>query len=250
MTNNANETYIPIIAVAAVDILGVKKLLKRGDDCVSAMKTLGLFVKNSSVRDYFKDDTSRKKEGALYKLDDYFGDSVYFFGETNLDIGDQVDRLALKCASLVAGGLKNGFLVRAGIAVGDLRIKIFDLYGGRKREVRIGNSMARAHTLHECQEWIGGAVESNYPPASREINRISYSVPIKENTEFKQGELEAVNWVYMLPINWKMSKDEVMKVVRDLVETLGDSSDEKIGFKLDNTIEFIEYVFSKEEFIK
>ena len=63
MTNNTNERYIPTIAVAAVDILGVKKLLKRRDDCVSAMKALEFFVKNSSVSDYYKDSLGRIKDG-------------------------------------------------------------------------------------------------------------------------------------------------------------------------------------------
>lgn len=245
MSMSVDERYLPLVAVAAVDILGVKMLLSKEDECMSAMRAIEFFVKNSSMCDYYEDFLFDRKAGTFYEFEQYFGDSVYFFADTGLAVGTQVDRLTAKCALIIATGLISGFLVRAGIAVGDLRVKSIELWGNQKREVRIGTSMLRAHMLQESQEWIGGAVESKYPPAYNDMNRFRYHVPVKENSKFCQSELEAVNWVYILADAIKAGETEIIRIVRYGVDWIGSLLNEEVERKLANTIEFVEYVFSK-----
>jgi len=244
-----DKEYYPLVAVAAVDMCGMKKLLDEEDNCSSAWKALTWLIRNASVNEFYSDKSLKNKAGTMYELGTYFGDSVYIFADTSLDIGIQVDRLAVKCASLIGVGFDFGFLVRAGIAVGDLRRKVISLYGDKQQEVRIGRGMAKAHMLQECQDWIGGAVESEFPPAPEQINRIEYDVPIKEKTDFSNSKLEAVNWVYILASRHGNKKDEVLDVVSKSILKLNGLESEKIRSKLENTIGFIEYVFSQSKYI-
>jgi hypothetical protein len=244
--------YFPRLAVAAVDICGMKQLIGKEDNCTSAIKALALLVKNASVNKMYKDKSFKDEGVTIYELGDYFADSVYFFADASSDVGKQVDLLSLKCASLIAEGFLLGFPVRAGISVGDLRRKGISLYGGVQREVRIGKSMARAHILQESQNWIGGAVEAEFPPGPKEINRIKYEVPIKEDSNVSNSKLEAINWVYILAggiIGKEKTKDEVIDMVNNTIIGLGDSESPETKSKLRNTLGFIEYVFSKPDYV-
>ena len=216
------------------------------------MNALELLIINASTSDYFQDYAFKVKAGTTYKSVYYFSDSVYFFADTNLDIGTQVDLLSVKCASLIAAGFSLGFLVRAGIAVGDLRSRIVSLYNGDKSLVSIGRSMAKAHILQESQEWIGGAVESEFPKGAKEINRVNYDVPIKDKKKFTDTKLEAINWVYILAsgINGvRITKDEVIDKVQNSILKLNGSESETIKAKLENTMRFVEYIYSQPEYI-
>jgi hypothetical protein len=253
MSNGGDlDEYFPRIAVAAVDICGMKQLISKEDSCSSAMQALALLVKNASVNQIHKDASFKGEGETLYELGDYFADSAYFFADASLDVGKQIDLLSVKCASLIAEGFLLGFPIRAGIAVGDLRRKGVSLYGEGQKEVRIGKSMARAHILQESQDWIGGAVEAEFPPGPKEINRIKYEVPIKEDSNVSNSKLEAINWVYILAggISGKeKTKDEVIDIVNNRIIGLGGSESPETQSKLRNTLGFIEYVFSKPEYV-
>lgn len=264
MPDDKSGEYYPCVSVAAVDILAMKTLLNKPDKCESAMKALELLVKNASVNDFYPDEHFKVKAGSMYEFGDYFADSVYFFGDTKQDMSNQVDLLCVKCASLIAGGIAFGFLIRAGIAVGDLRIKKIQLSNGNYHEIRIGTSMARAHILQESQEWIGGAVESEFQHMPNDINRVPYDVPINKEKATKSGiilssQLEAVNWVYILP-NFRPlhnsftgltfdTKEKVIEKVRNSVKEHGSPDCEEIQVKLNNTIAFIDYVFSQSKYL-
>ena len=246
------EQYLPKVAVAAVDLLGMKALLGKEDKATSAMTALVGLRKNSADSRYYKDKALKSLAGTLYEIEEYFSDSVYFFADANIDVGIQVDRLAVKCASLIAVGLllyPRGFLVRAGIAVGDLRKKLVQPPQKEPQEIRIGTGMARAHMLQECQEWLGGAVEAEIAPAPKEINRIKYKVPIKDNADFQQCELEAVNWVYILANEYSNDRGKVIDVVKNSMSQLGNLADWENALKLEKTLNFVEYVFSKKEYL-
>lgn len=91
MSDANNEEYYTCVSVAAVDILAMKALLNKQDKCKAAMKALGLLVKNASVKEIYSDESRQMKAGAMYELGDYFADSVYFFGDTKLDMSPQED---------------------------------------------------------------------------------------------------------------------------------------------------------------
>ncbi len=248
---HAGNVYRQEVAVAAVDLLGMKALLEKDDKATSAMTALVGLRRNSATRDYYHAKDFKSSAGTLYQLEEHLGDSVYFFADTNLDIGTQVNRLVMKCAALIATGLLHyprGFLVRAGIAVGDLRKKLVQPPQGAPHEIRIGTGMARAHMLQKCQEWLGGAVEVKIAPAPKEINRIKYEVPIKDNTNFQQCELEAVNWVYILANEYSNDKGKVIDAVKKSMSQPSNLANcENALKKLENTLNFVEYVFSKKD---
>ena len=184
------DHYYANIAVAAVDICGMKVLVNKGDYCVSAMKALENLVMNASTSMAYAELPNKPPALKMYEIGHYFGDSVYFFPDPVQPIKEQIDLLSTKCAALIATGFHVGFLVRVGIAVGDLRIKQITLPEGEKREIKIGSSMAKAHTLQDLQDWVGGAVLSEFPAALPEINRLKYEVPLKDSG-------------YSFPLLWK-----------------------------------------------
>jgi hypothetical protein len=246
------KEYYQKVAVAALDICGMKKMLGRDDKCYSAIHTLSLFIKNASVDTFFPVKSQQDEGQKVYQYSVFFGDSVYFFSDPKLDIQKQVDLLAGKCAALIAIGFCNGFLLRAGIGVGDLVLGDVILFDDRKIETRIGNSMAKAHSIQECQKWLGGAVETNIPKSPKDINRISYDVPTKEKSEFFTSKLEAINWVYVLArgINNKSkTKSEIIDLIEKRISNIDNSDSEEIKQKLLNTTRFVEYVFSQPKYI-
>lgn len=243
---NEDKEYNPLVAVASVDICGMKKLTNRRDKCVSASKVLELFVKNASTNTAFDNSLLKEPGIVLYDVETYFADSVYLFADTQQAIGTQVNRLAVKCASLIATGFKVGFLSCASVCVGDIRKKEVVLYGGVKQEIRIGRSMARAHILQESQDWVGGAVESN--SSFIDVNQIDYKVPLKKNSEdFYVTKLKAINWVYILANIYNFDMNKVKDLVKKrMTEINGESV--RIERKLKNTLNFVDYVFSQDKY--
>jgi hypothetical protein len=51
----ADDQYWPEVVVAAVDLLGVRGLVSRGDHCASAATVLGKFLLNASENRMFGD---------------------------------------------------------------------------------------------------------------------------------------------------------------------------------------------------
>lgn len=192
-----NDTYAPTVAVAALDLLGVKTLVSKDDSCLAAMNVLSKFVKNAASRWAYADEKSGKKHEKMYELDLYFGDSLYLFADSSRDIETQVQWLAIRVSTLVALGLwwTPRFLVRAGIAAGDLRKRVAKGDGGA-HEIRIGTSMTRAHELQDAQEWIGGAIDPAAPFASETAKwTVEYPVPLKSSSTFV-GSAVPLNWIW------------------------------------------------------
>ena len=112
--------------------------------------------------------------------------------------------------------------------------------------------MARAQMLQECQEWVGGAVESEFTPKPRDINRIPYNVPINKieaGGEFSESQLWALNWVYLLRDNFGCdSVEKAIEKVRDSIREHDTLECEKTQVKLRNTVDFIKYVFSHKDY--
>ena len=78
-----------------------------------------------------------------------FGDTSYLFGDPAQPIEEQARNLALKVASLFHVGLfisRTPFLLRAGIATGDLRTEVVDTQQGPV-PVHMGTALeiGRAH---------------------------------------------------------------------------------------------------------
>jgi hypothetical protein len=229
------EVYVPILAVAAVDLLGISKLVEKTEQSTSAMNAIAKFARNASARDIYVDPTFVTKHQEMYAIDDYFGDAVYLFGDPNLDLDEQIRLLVIRVATLILLGLcgENRFLVRASIATGDLRRKSLRTERG-VREIRIGSSMVKALHLQEDQNWIGGAVDAS-APINEETRKwlLEYPVPLKRAVT-QQPPL-AVNWVAS-----SISRQQVEDALRNTVAEIGSSAEAEI--KLRNTLDFIRLV--------
>ncbi|MBI3895598.1 MAG: YqgE/AlgH family protein [Acidobacteria bacterium] len=226
--------YVPIVAVAAIDILGVKQLLLKPDCSLSAMKVLSKFVLNASSPEIFKDSNVSEKVDQMFEKDLYFGDSVYLFAASSLDPEIQIQWLVIRVATLIALGLwkEPRFLVRAGIAIGDLRKRVVK-GGGSPHEIRIGSSMLKAHQLQECQNWVGAVVDAAVPQTPEVANwTFDYSVPVKPGCD---GLPLPLNWI------WENSLDG--EVESELVLASNEISlNQDAQTKLDNTSKFVQSI--------
>lgn len=245
----SKENYFPSVAVAAVDILGMKNMLKSEDECISASLMLAKFVEEASINEYYRDESLNKSLGKLYEDAIYFADSVYLFANPKTDIHKQIDLLIKTCSSLITKGLNNGYLLRIGIATGDLRLSKVRLFDDREVILRVGNSMVKAHILQESQEWIGGAVDFRFPVNSKSYFRIDYNVPIKKKSEYFGKKLVALNWVRMLAsrTSVKHTNEEICSLIKNGIHNINRLMDDKIKLKYNNTLKFVEYVFIKEQ---
>jgi hypothetical protein len=212
------------------------------------MKALENLVMNASTSMAYAELPNKPPALKMYEIGHYFGDSVYFFPDPVQPIKEQIDLLSTKCAALIATGFHVGFLVRVGIAVGDLRIKQITLPEGEKREIKIGSSMAKAHTLQDLQDWVGGAVLSEFPAALPEINRLKYEVPLKDSGYSFSSTLEALNWVYILSGIYSHDKGKVINMIKQRILEIGDSKSEGITTKLENTLAIVDRVFNDSQY--
>lgn len=248
---NSNTKYIPSIAVAAIDICGMTNMIKKNDQCLQAIKSLELLLKNAAENRLYNTPSRDYPAESMYEKGFYFGDSVYLFADPTRDIETQIIYLTARCASLIAIGITKGFLIRVGISTGDLRTLSLKLGNKeKKQEIRIGTSMAKAHTLQESQDWIGGVVEGQYSNPPKNINQIPYSVPLKKyNRDINYGSIEALNWVYIIA---EMHNNDVAKI-KDLVRKrffeTGNSECKKIESKFEQTLKFVEYVFDNDAYL-
>lgn len=242
--SDQQDIYIPKIVVASVDILGIRNLLKKEDASLSAMNTLAAFRRNAAGHLMFADSDLTQVEAELYRFDEYLGDSIYLFPDPQVDIPTQAYFLAIRCASLIAAGIMidaNNFLVRAGIASGNLRRRVIQTEFGT-RAVFIGSAMAKAHAIEQAQRWIGGAIEADLPSKEPSPYRMSYDVPTKPFWSTPKEQLDALNWVHFFADQFDLSK--LKERLEEISCKIGGSEDQEHE-KIDNTFAFIDQVVEK-----
>lgn len=145
----------------------------------------------------------------------------------------------MRVATLIAVGLfgDTGFLVRAAIAIGDLRTKLVQTERGL-REIRIGTSMVRAHRLEASQGWVGAAIAPDAPLDSETLSwTVSYAVPLHKSIADLATD-RAVNWIAKGQLPHHASE-----AVRRVATQIG--IDSGAQDKIDRTMEFIEFVCGK-----
>ena len=149
------------VVVSAIDLLGFSKQT-REDPC-GALRSIELLRESSeeySVQlaqefDYLSQETVSKPD--INPSGEYFGDSIFFYGNPEAPIRKQVSvLLILTCHIILKGMLKRQYLARAGIATGNLLIKEKE-----ESKIVIGMAILNAHQLEENQNWIGGAISFN-----------------------------------------------------------------------------------------
>jgi hypothetical protein len=239
---STNERYIPTIAVASLDLLAVGSLVAKSDRCESAMKALSAFVKNAATKRMYTDPQMAGTYIQTHAQEVYCGDSVYLFGDQQEQLASQVLHLSLRVASLIATGLwiPNKFLVRAGISVGDLRIKVV-VGEGIRHEIRIGASMIRSHRLQENQEWVGGALDA-VAPVDEETRRWTAPFPVPLKSSYRApGVPIALNW-----IGAAHRRNLIEGSLRQAVEE-GGMSDHAMT-KISNTLDFIQEVYETQTY--
>jgi hypothetical protein len=228
-----NDSYFPEIAVAALDILGLQEFVAKNDNSLSAMNVLSRFVRNASSGRIYNAALSGVHD-LMFTADVYFGDSIYLFADPSRDLQTQIQLLSYRTATLIALGVcfSPRFLVRAGIAVGDLRKRVAQ-GDGAPHEIRIGTSMTRAHQLQEGQDWIGGAIAAE-AGLHGEMCAIEYPVPLKPKAKSLRTRL-ALNWL------WRNGTPaEVECEVRAAFNETG--GNETARQKLTNTLTFIDEI--------
>ncbi len=239
---NAMDTYYPAIAVAALDLLGVRALVSRSDCALTAMDVLSRFVRNASTRGVYNTETLHDRHDFMFDVDVFFGDSLYLFADPSRDIETQVHGLLLRVSTLIGIGLWTSprFLVRGAIAVGDLRKRLAQ-GDSVSHEIRIGTSMINAHQLQEGQDWIGAAVHPD-TPLNAEARKwtTTNEVPLKPGFRL-EGTPVAVNWVWS-----KGTPEEVESHLERAVRETGAAGGE--ACKLENTREFVKLAIATRQF--
>jgi hypothetical protein len=242
--NGSDEEYHPLVACAALDILGVKNLMTRSDSGRMAMDITRKFVRNACASGYYSATDLDSKVGDFYRTAAYFGDSVYLFADPGVGIAQQISLLSARVSSLIAMGLWGDvrFLARAAIATGDLRIVTIATDCGQ-HEIRVGTAMIRAHVLESAQAWIGAALEIDDPAhLSAEGARwaFDYLVPLKDSIHIA-GRVHALNW-----IGSGIEKPVVVETLRKTVDQVG--ADPQAAGKLANTESFVDAVYASGRF--
>jgi class 3 adenylate cyclase len=232
----AEEEYIPSVAVAALDVLGVKKLVAKADECRLALRVLSRFVRNATESRMYAVPTAKGAFESTHAVDAYLGDAVYLFGDPALDIRTQVLRLAVRVATLIWFGLQGDerFLLRAGIAVGDVRRRVLST-GRGSLDVRIGTAMVAAHELEASQCWVGGAIDQS-APIDDEIGHWAIDCSVPRHTGATNAR--ALNW-----ITKGQDRSGLERALRDAVSTIGLSADSQR--KLENTLSFVDHVYRR-----
>lgn len=247
--SGANDRYFPKVAVAALDILGVKTLLLRNDGCQAALHSLSIFLGNASSRGIYEDSSLRVRTSVMYKDSMYLGDSVYLFADPSIGLEQQVQFLSLRVSSLIAQGIRypSKFLLRAAIAVGDLRERTVK-GDSAPCVVKIGTAMMRAHALQEAQDWIGGAIAADVP-LNDEVRKwtCDYSVPVKDSV-LGQSTLIAINWFAE-----NDRKDQILANLKTAFDWVGFPNDPvertRVQNKRDNTQRFVQHVFDNGQLV-
>lgn len=232
--------YYPEVIVAAVDIIGMKNLLKRRDKLDSATKIIGQICGNID---------KNKNEKWHWRQ---FGDSAYLLGKPGSPPEEQVRRISLGVSHLTALGIFGenligyNFLLRSGIAKGDLSSA---KWNGTEEPFFIGNSMRYAFELERSQKWFGGCIKNDIDCSKiSDAYIIEYDkIPIN-NKEYKGY---AINWlkaakqnIKELKINMDLNPENICKQIEKISEEIGYSDKKEEGeikTKINNTKKFVRH---------
>ena len=236
--SRGQDIYVPEVAVASIDVLGMGGLLEADDESRSAMNALALLLRNASGRSMYTNPSTGEGRVDLYEQRTYFGDSVYLFGSRERTLEEQVQHLAIRASSLFVVGLTKAeppFMLRVGISIGDLRIRKVETEQGIQ-EIRIGTAMAKAHRLENSQMWIGGAVDPYIELPRNNLFVVEYDVPVQDKSATRPRL--ALNWL------WRDADEAgvIEKLSMASSDTARGPSDDR---KLRNSIDFIRFVFQQ-----
>jgi hypothetical protein len=236
---NGADRYVTQIAAASLDILGVRKLLGRDDQAVSAIDAVTRFVGNATSSGVYREPHPGSKLRDLFDADLYFGDSVYLFADPARPIQSQVEDLVMKVAPLITLGIQQDpvFLVRAGIAVGDLRTRVVRNERGQ-REIRLGTAMLHAHVLETSQIWVGGAIAEGLLGTAIH-GTVAYPVPLRSGTD--ADSRLALNW-----IAWGWTLEKLESRLHSAFSGIGLTDEDRP--KLENTLAFVRHVIPSGRF--
>jgi hypothetical protein len=239
--SDGSERYFDSIVVAAVDVLGMRRLVSRGDACAEAMAALRNFVWNALESRMFYEPDETRLAGRTHQIGMYFGDAVYLFGDPSDSPKLQLMKLTAKVASLIWWGLRGParFLVRVGIGAGNLRTKTVTV-AGISHEIRIGSAMLRAYELEKNQDWVGGAVDGGVAALdSKHEWTVDYPVPLhRECPSAKPG---ALKWVG--PADPRAALEDALRAASANIGSCA-SGDAKVQ----NSLRFIEWIYKSESF--
>lgn len=233
-----NSGYYPEVIAAAVDIIGMKNLLKKDDKLENVTKIIGQLCGNIDNNPKLKIHWRQ------------FGDSAYLIGNPKDKLNDQLIKLSLSVASLTALGIfgenliGRNFLLRSGISKGDLSSAQWDM---KKDPFFMGNSMANAYILKDSQEWFGCCIAKDI-----DCNNIQSEYIIKyDEIPLKDGKYQgyAINWIEAakqnkaeLKIKTDINFENVSAKIEEISERIGYSNDKgKAIAKVNNTKKFVKH---------
>jgi hypothetical protein len=238
--------YYPEIIVAAIDISGMKNLMKKNDNLNSATKIIGQFCGNIDNNSHLQIHWKQ------------FGDLAYLIGNPNDPIDTQVSKIAFSVANLIAFGLLanemkicDNFLLRSGISKGDLKAAQWNSLNA-KGNYFIGNSMVKAYKLEESQDWFGACIDFDID-CSNINNKIitKYNmIPLKRKWINKKKIGYAINWlpvfrqiINQYNINIEFEENALKRHIESITEEIGYSKagEKKIMRKVKNTGKFVQY---------
>jgi hypothetical protein len=242
---SVDDTFHDRIAVAAIDLLGVGDLLEADSDAIRAMDACEHLIGQIVIGQHaYETEELSAAHIDLFKNGMYFGDSIYLFADPSDPLDQQVEKLLPLTAMVIWIGLlsyirqeKKRFLARAGIAVGNLRVRAISATSAGL-VFPIGTSMSRAHIIESNQDWIGGALLSELPSHHARPYRVPYKVPIScaWRQEHGKGELDAINWLKMAADDERY--DETC-LLRDIKGITNQQHSSKIRTKWENTAAFV-----------
>lgn len=234
-----NSGYFPEVIVAAVDIIGMKNLLKKDDKLDNVTKIIGQICGNIDNNPQLKIHWRQ------------FGDSAYLIGNPGESSEIQLIKIALSVASLTTLGifgeklLGRNFLLRSGISKGDLSSAKWD---ESKEPFFIGNSMANAFELERSQNWFGACIDVDIDCSNiKSAYIINYDkIPLND----KEYEGYAINWLEMAKQNKKalkikidLNEVDICNQIEKISKEIGysDGEEEKSKIKIENTKNFIKH---------
>jgi len=234
-----NPGYYPEVIVAAVDIIGMKNLLKQNDKLDNATKIIGQICGNIDNNTQLKIHWKQ------------FGDSAYLIGNPGESPEIQLNKIALSVASLTALGifgeniLGRNFLLRSGISKGDLSSA---KWNGANEPFFIGNSMANAFDLERSQDWFGASIKDDIDCSNIKSGHIiKYDkIPLKG----KEYNGYAINWLEFAKQNMKELKIKmdlnpvnICNQIEKISKKIGysDGEEEKSKTKIENTKKFVRH---------
>jgi hypothetical protein len=243
---SANDTFHDRIAVAAIDLLGVGDLLETDSDAIRAMDACEHLIGQVVIGQHaYETEELSASHIDLFKNRMYFGDSIYLFADPSDPLDQQVEKLLALAATVIWIGLlsyirqeKKRFLARAGIAVGNLRVRAISATSAGL-VFPIGTSMSRAHIIESNQDWIGGALPSVLPSHHGRPYRVPYKVPMRctRRKERANQELEAINWIQAAVYDERYDETSLLQ---DIERIASQQHDLGIRTKWENTAAFVE----------